>query len=174
MPLPGRLSAPHALDDVLLYRLSRLAAAAGSMVVRLCEGRFGITRREWRILGLLAQHDGLLSSQLADRARLDRARTSKAITSLVAKQLLQRQPLAGDRRLVMLSITEAGRAVYDGLYPMVLAINRDLLASLGEGQVAQLDQTLDTLQQRAEQLLAQAELPKADRRRGAAPRRPRG
>jgi DNA-binding MarR family transcriptional regulator len=174
VPPADRLSAPEALDDVLLYRLSRLAAAAGSMVIRLCEGGFGITRREWRILGLLAQDEGRLSSQLAERARLDRARTSRAITSLVAKQLLQRRECPGDRRLAMLSLTESGRALYDALYPLVLAINRELLASLGEGQVARLDQMLDTLQQRAELMLTQVELPKADRRRGAGPRRPRG
>jgi DNA-binding MarR family transcriptional regulator len=83
MPLASRLGAPAALDDVLLYRISRLLATAGSMVIRLCEGRYGITRREWRVLALLAQEEGLLSSQLAERAQLDRARTSKAISSLV-------------------------------------------------------------------------------------------
>nr|MBA2673675.1 MarR family transcriptional regulator [Ramlibacter sp.] len=66
-----RLAEPAALDDLLLYRISRLRAVAGGMVVRLCEGRFGITWREWRVLALLAQEEGLLSSQLAERAQLD-------------------------------------------------------------------------------------------------------
>ena len=52
MPSP-RLSAPQGLDDLLLYRLSRLLGVAGAPVIRLCEGQFGITRREWRVLALL-------------------------------------------------------------------------------------------------------------------------
>ena len=109
MPSVSRLGDPATLDDVLLYRLSRLLATAGSMVIRLCEGRYGITRREWRVLALLAQDEGLLSSQLAERAQLDRARTSKAITSLVAKKLLRRQVGPGDRRQAMLALTPEGR-----------------------------------------------------------------
>jgi DNA-binding MarR family transcriptional regulator len=174
MPSCVRLADPSALDDVLLYRLSRLAASAGSMVIRLCEGRFGITRREWRLLGLLAQEEGLLSSQLADRAQLDRARTSKAITSLVAKQLLQREQRPGDRRQAMLALTPAGRALYDTLYPLVLEINRELLSALPEGEVQRLDRALDVLQQQAGAMLGRAELPKADRRRGAAMKRRTG
>jgi DNA-binding MarR family transcriptional regulator len=163
-----RLAAPKALDDVLLYRLSRLAASAGSMVIRLCEGRFGITRREWRILGLLAQEEDLLSSQLAERAQLDRARTSKAITSLVAKQLVLRRQRPDDRRQAALTLTPQGRALYEELYPLVLTINRELLENLSPAEVDALDRTLDRLQQGAQVMVARAELPKADRRRGPA------
>lgn len=166
MPTPSRLGQPASLDDVLLYRLSRLLATAGSMVIRLCEGSFGITRREWRVIALLAQDEGLLSSQLAQRAQLDRARTSKAVTSLVGKKLLLRQARPGDRRQATLALTESGRALYQALYPKVLEINRELLDCLPASGVADLDGSLAALQQRAEELVANADLPKADRRRG--------
>ena len=163
----SRLSAPQGLDDLLLYRLSRLLGVAGAPVIRLCEGQFGITRREWRVLALLAQDDGLLSSQLAERAQLDRARTSKAITSLVAKKLLRREARPNDRRQAALALTDAGRALYVALFPMVLQINRDLLACLAGPEVSGLDAALDLLQRRADALSAHATLPKADRRRGS-------
>ena len=45
-PEPGqRLTHPVAANDLLMYRLNRLLAVAGSLVVRLCEGGYGITRR---------------------------------------------------------------------------------------------------------------------------------
>jgi DNA-binding MarR family transcriptional regulator len=166
MPIPFRLAQPASLDDVLLYRMSRLLATAGSMVIRLCEGTYGITRREWRIIALLAQDEGLLSSQLAQRAQLDRARTSKAITSLVAKKLLRRETSAADRRQAALALTDSGRALYAQLFPQVLEINRELLAALPGREVESLDQALDALQQRADAMVANADLPKADRRRG--------
>ena len=111
--LQSRLGDPASLDDLLLYRINRLLSVAGSMVIRLCEGRFGITRREWRVLALLAQDEGLLSSQLAQRAQLDRARTSRAITSLVGKKLLRRETRPGDRRQAALVLTQRMRDQID-------------------------------------------------------------
>lgn len=173
--MANRLDQPATLDDLLLYRLARLTASAGSMVIRLCEGRFGITRREWRVLALLAQNPELpMSSQLADRAQLDRARTSRAVTSLVAKQLVVRQAGQADRRQARLAVTPAGRAVYDELFPLICGIHRELLDVLDERQLDTLDESLDRLQSRAESLAASADLPKADRRRGGRVRRPAG
>ncbi|TFZ03928.1 MarR family winged helix-turn-helix transcriptional regulator [Ramlibacter humi] len=165
---PARLRAPRRLDDLLLYRLSRLLATGGHAVIRLCEGRYGITRREWRVLSLLAEQPGMLSSsELALRAQLDRARTSRAITSLVAKRLVRREAGPGDRRQVRLSLTPAGQSLHDELFPQVAAVNRDLLAVLDEGEAAALQAALDRLQSRADELhQAAAALPKADRRRG--------
>ena len=166
MRAPPPLADPALLDDLLLYRLSRLLATAGAMVIRLCEGRFGITRREWRVIALLAQEDGLLSSQLAERAQLDRARTSRAVTSLVAKGLLRREAGRADRRQARLQLTDAGRSLYEALFPLVRDINRELLAVLPEAQTRSLAEALALLQEQAQRMLAAAQLPKADRRRG--------
>jgi len=161
------------LDDLLLYRLSRLLSVAGGMVIRLCEGRFGITRREWRLLATLASQGELGSSQLAGHAQLDRARTSKAIGTMVAKDLVTRTHPAGDRRQVVLRLTAQGQAVYDALYPIVTAINGDLMSALSADQAGAIDAALDRLQARAEAMAARAELPKANRRRkNAAPTPP--
>ena len=156
------------LDDLLLYRLSRLLAVAGSMVIKLCEGRFGITRREWRLLATLASRGELSSSQLAEHAQLDRARTSKAVGPMVAKGLISREHPAGDRRQVLLRLTERGHGLYDELFPMVTQINAELLSALDATAVEQLDESLRVLQARAERMTGEAVLPKADRRRRSA------
>jgi len=167
MPLP-RVAEPRSLDDLLLYRLSHCLATAGSLVVRVCEGRYGITRREWRILALLAVHGAQRSSELADRAQLDRARTSRAVTSLLEKKMITRAVGTSDRRQALLALAPPGQRVYDELFPFVRELNGDLLAALQPGQVAALDGMLDALQARAEALVARHAkgLPKADRRRG--------
>jgi DNA-binding MarR family transcriptional regulator len=158
------------LDDLLLYRLSRLVGVAGGMVIRLCEGRFGITRREWRLIAVLASRGELGSSQLAEHAQLDRARTSKAVGSLVQKQLVSRVARAGDRRQVLLGLTEAGQALYEELFPLVTQINAELMGALGKQDAAHLDEFLHRLQARADRMVQEAVLPKADRgRRGAGP-----
>ena len=145
----NRLTQPKSLDDMLLYVLWQLQAAARRPVVRLCEAEFGITRREWRMLAQLADSEGMPSSALAERAALDRAQTSRAVGGLVGKRLLARTPRPGDRREVLLHLTDEGRAVYNALLPRIAAINRDLLSVLAPAEVEVLDGLLRRLNAQA-------------------------
>lgn len=166
-----RLTQPETLDDLLLYRLSRLQAAAGGVVVRYCEGQFGITRREWRILAMLATRGPMGSSALATLAHLDRPRTSKAVTALTSKKLISRTSRAGDARHILLALTPAGVALYNKLFPLVSQINREVLEALTPQETAQLGDMLERLQQRANVMAEQKGLPLADRRHGSSARR---
>ena len=76
------------VDDLLLYRMGRLSATAGAMVVRLCEGGYGVTRREWAVIAKLHDQPGLLPSALAEQMHRDRARTSRTVTALLRKGLV--------------------------------------------------------------------------------------
>lgn len=169
-PFLQRLRDPRSVEDLLLYRLGRLYATAGSMVVRLCEGEFGITRREWRFIGWLGGLGPTQPSVLAERAALDRARTSRTLSTLTEKGLVSRVPLPSDRRLVIVDLTDAGRELYQRILPRVAALNRELLASLDDASVATLAQALDILQTRAAGLVATTPLPKAARRTGGSAR----
>ena len=149
----NRLTQPKSLDDMLLYVLWQLQAAARRPVVRLCEAQFGITRREWRMLAQLGQGDGMASSALAERAALDRAQTSRAVSALVQKGLVARTPRPGNRREVLLHLTERGRALYAALLPRVAAINQELLSVLSETEVATLDALVQRLRAQAERMV---------------------
>lgn len=167
----SRLASPEVLDDLLLYRLSRLQATAGGMVVRYCEGQFGITRREWRILAMLASRGPMGSSELAEHAYLDRPRTSKAVTTLAEKKLVSRSSRVGDARQIQLELTAAGSALHATLFPLVRQINRDVLGVLEPQEVNLLADILTRLQQSADALAAEGGLPLADRRHGSSARR---
>lgn len=154
MTPPDRISDPQRQGDLLLYRLHRIQGTAGRLVVQLCESEFGITRREWRVLSVLNEHEGVLSSVLAEHALLDRARTSRALTSLEAKKLITRQPRPSDRREVHVFLTDEGRRVYAQILPRVMAINRELVSSLSALQRQQLDEVVNALQAQAGRMLA--------------------
>ena len=149
----NRLTQLKSLDDMLLYVLWQLQAAARRPVVRLCEAQFGITRREWRMLAQLADSEGMPSSALAERAALDRAQTSRAVSALVQKGLVVRTPRPGNRREVLLHLTERGRALYAALLPRVAAINQELLSVLSETEVATLDALVQRLRAQAERMV---------------------
>ena len=155
-PNPDPLLHPERQADFLLYRLYRIHIAAGRAVVRLCESLHGMTRREWRVLSFLAENEGVLSSELAERAMLDRARTSRTLTSLAGKRLIERRPKPHDRREVQIFLSEEGRRVHGDLFPRIAGINQSLVAGLTAPQRAALDQIIAGVQAQADALLAGA------------------
>jgi len=165
------------LDDLLLFRLARLSSDAGAMVVRLCEGGYGITRREWRLLVALQRSGDIQPSLLAEQIHLDRARTSRALSSLQEKGLVARTPVAGDGRSARVSLTVAGRDVCDALLPQVRRINEQIVAALSDDEAATFDAYLERLHAATVTLSGalDKQLPKASRRLGRARRlEPRG
>lgn len=156
------------IDDLLLYRMGRLTSTAGAMVVRLCEGGHGITRREWAVLAQLYENGALPPSALAERMHRDRARTSRTLSALIRKQLVIRSVPAHDRRSARVALTPAGQRLYEVLMPQVQAINSQILSALQPEEAAAFDQALGALQLKAQALLTtlSPDLPKANRRQG--------
>lgn len=164
---------PSQLNDLFLYHLARLMSSAGGMVVRMCEGGFGITRREWRLIGLLADNGPMQPSQLAAHAQLDRTRTSRTISALIAKGLLQKHGIAGDGRQALVQLSAAGLALHAQLFPLVQHINQELLGDISDAELQLLSQMFARIGAKASLMQQQGEFPKAERRRGRlAPRSP--
>lgn len=160
------LQSPTTLDELLLFRLSRILSAGGSRVVRLCEGQLGITWREWRLIATLRPGVSLLSSALADLTQLDRARTSRCLSSLAAKSLIERRPTPGDRRQVQVCLSPTGVQLYDEFFPVVAQLNARLVQGLSAAELAVLDKAMTLLQHAALALQQEAGLPRANRRGG--------
>lgn len=164
--MTGSIEDPSAIQDLLLFRLSKIVSIGGSMVTRICEGQFGITRREWAVLALIAQADEMRWSRIIEQSELDNARLSRAVSSLVAKGLALKRQVPS--RGVWVSLTDSGRTVFAELFPVARAVNLRLLEGLSEAERRQLDLALDSIHQRAADLATGMHLPKADRRRGRA------
>lgn len=164
---PSRLLQPSGLEDMLLYRINRLRSIGGGMVLRHCEGRFGVTRREWVVMALLDTSGPVSSSDLAAHAMLEKSAMSKAITGLVEKGLVSREARRGDRRYTSIQLTAEGQTRYRQIKPVVEGINRDMLSALDDAEVSQLDQFLERILARVMQMHEMAPtLPRVDRRRG--------
>ncbi|KAG1479827.1 hypothetical protein G6F54_013872 [Rhizopus delemar] len=74
------LSEPPHLADMLMYRLYQAWSQSNPVFVRLCEGRFGITRREWRILACAVEGGIMHSAELAAAAlQLNLAREGRRL-----------------------------------------------------------------------------------------------
>ena len=160
---------PRTVDDLLNYRLSCLLEFSGAMITRLCEGRYGITRREWRLIALLAAHGAMSPSDLATRAKLERPRVSRLITELVAKNLMARVGDHEDKRRALVRLTDEGRALYEELFPRTVVFHKQVLAALNAEELAAFDLALAKLTEQATRIAAMKPVAeKADRRHGGA------
>jgi len=158
---------PRTPDELLNYRLLRLFSLAGAPVVRLCEGRYGVTRREFRLLSLVVAGGPLSPSRLSELAHLDAARSSRVIAALMKKRLVRRDVQDDDRRCALIVATPAGEELHRELFPQIADINRQVVSVLDARQLASLDEVLSVLTRHAEAVNASIILDvSADRSRG--------
>lgn len=152
--------------ELMLFRLNRLAATSGQPLIRYCEGRYGISRREWRLIVVLSLRGPTSSSELAKRAGLQPGPTSRAISMLTEKGLAARTLQPNDRRKVTIQLTPRGKEIFDALYPVVQDLNERLLSALTDDERRVLELLVSKLQERVATWVTDIELPKADRRHG--------
>jgi DNA-binding MarR family transcriptional regulator len=124
------LGQPRSIFDLLNFRLSELYGVSGSLVTRMCEGEFGITREEWAFLAMMAALGPLSPSQLAMQTTADRSQISKTLRSLADKQLIHREAVPGDRRRAVVRLSARGEALYGTVFPRVVEIHHAVLGGL--------------------------------------------
>jgi DNA-binding MarR family transcriptional regulator len=132
------------------FRLNRLAAEV-SKALAADYARFGIDIPEWRVLATLGLHDEPCSANYVVRCtRTHKSRISRAVAHLAERGLVvRREPDAaaqGDRRAILLALTDQGRATYRELVPLLRAREARLLSGLDPDQRAALDAALLALE----------------------------
>lgn len=79
--------------------------------------KLGLTTPKMRTLAVLSVVDGLLIGRLAVYAIVEQSTLSRALDALEADGLVRRTPDQDDSRAIRVSITEAGRAAFESLWP---------------------------------------------------------
>jgi DNA-binding MarR family transcriptional regulator len=144
------LTCPESIFDLLNFRISELLGISGSLVTRLCEGEFGVTREEWQFVAMLAGLGTLSPAELAARTTVDRSQCSRALRRLQAKQLIHRERVPGDARRARIGLTEGGQALYARVFPRVVQVHAAMLSGLDEAEIEALARCLRKLHEAAE------------------------
>ncbi|WP_296973498.1 MarR family winged helix-turn-helix transcriptional regulator [Thermobacillus sp. ZCTH02-B1] len=87
------------------YRMHRRVNA----LLRKCIGEEDITLDQYLVIRYLRMKGRSISSELADVFGVGKSSITAIITRLFDKRLIERHPDAKDRRMIYLSLTEAGR-----------------------------------------------------------------
>jgi DNA-binding MarR family transcriptional regulator len=142
----NRLQQPDCHDDLLNYQLKRLFTLGGAPALRLCEGRYGVTRVQWHLLAKLVELGAMSATAVSRAAAMEQAKASRGIADLVQMGLADR--VTANRRN-LLAATEQGQALYAELFPQLAGINRRLMDVLDDAEADLLESTLAKLLARA-------------------------
>ena len=114
------------------YRLAVAAKRTSEELARQYRDRFGISIPEWRVLVHLA-HSGKVSVRdIEARVAMEKYEVSRAAKRLREAGLIERKENPDDRRLIILSLTPAGRQMMSDLLPMAQAHQVELEKRLGK------------------------------------------
>jgi DNA-binding MarR family transcriptional regulator len=121
------------LETFLHHQLVVAADRVSRKVHRLFRARFGISVPEWRVLAHLGQVDAVSVREIHARVDMDKSKVSRAAARLEAQGYVTKKVHPTDRRLVELTLTEAGRAILDELLDAAREVEAHITAEIGEG-----------------------------------------
>lgn len=119
------------LDDFVPYRLSYTSNLVSEAIARTYESLFGLTIPEWRLVAVIAEHDGISQAAICTRTGMDKVTVSRAAIALTARSLVARRPSPTDRRSHDLALTGEGRTLYAQVAPKALELEKQIFGGLG-------------------------------------------
>jgi DNA-binding MarR family transcriptional regulator len=108
------------LDDMLPYLMNRLVARLNQNLSEDLRKR-GFTFQDWRVLAVLAAHEGANLTELAEATVIPQPSVSRLAANLAKRGYVARQNGKTDSRTVHLFITPKGRAIYEKMRPLAVA-----------------------------------------------------
>ncbi len=94
------------------------------------EERFGLSRVEFVVIYSLAIHDGVTASEIASSTAFPKNTLSRAVNRLLKLGYIARKADGDDRRMQILTLLPAGRAIYDEALPRFAGMEQEMLAPL--------------------------------------------
>jgi DNA-binding MarR family transcriptional regulator len=140
------------LETFLPYRLSVTTNRVSRAFAAQYEQEFGISIPEWRAIAVLGAFAPLSSNAICERTAMDKAKVSRAVAALLKRGLVEREPHQTDQRLIQLTLSKAGRKIYEAIIPRARAIEAEVTRGLSKNDIAQLHKVLDRVGARLDEI----------------------
>jgi DNA-binding MarR family transcriptional regulator len=156
-------SVPLKLEEFLPYRLNVCATLVSCALSHIYSERYKIGVPEWRVLVTLGQFGMMTGKAIGIHSTMHKTKVSRAVAILERRKLLTRRANRADLREAFLSLTPAGRTIYDEAAPIALDFASRLEEVVDPADRAPLLRALTKLTERASKLMA--EFPKRSEKR---------
>src|SRR5246127_159387 len=149
-----KASAKAGLEQFLTYRLHVLNKLAERGISERYMAKLDVTLPEARVIASVGSFGPFSIMELARHANLDKSQASRAAEALIKQGLVKREASADDGRVVLVSLTPEGRALYRKVMPIARKWNGDMFDCLDEQEKlafgAALDKIINTMSEREE------------------------
>jgi DNA-binding MarR family transcriptional regulator len=149
-----KASARTGLEQFLTYRLHVLNKLAERGISERYQAKLGVTLPEARVVASVGSFGPFSIMELARHANLDKSQASRAAEALIKQGLVKRELSAEDGRVVLVSLTPEGRALYRKVMPIARKWNEDMFDCLDEQEKLAfshaLDKIINTMSEREE------------------------
>jgi len=133
------------MEHYVPYQLASLSSRLSKALEVVCKRKFDISRTEWRVLALVGQSDACAASDLVERSVMDAVAVHRAVKRLEGLGYVCRSESQHDLRVKPLSLTPAGRTVYETIVPYAAELEKQLLSPLSPAKARQFRETLEQL-----------------------------
>ena len=148
---------PLQLGGFLPHRLNVLSSLVSQALTRVYAAH-GIGIPEWRVLVSLGQFGVMTGKAIGARTHMHKTKVSRAVAELERRKFLTRRVNRADLREAFLSLTPAGRAVYDELAPRALEFTQRLSEVVAPADRAAFDRAMTALTERSAKLVEEMEI----------------
>ena len=115
------------------YKLALAAQLLSEALARQYRQRFGISIPDWRVLVHLSHSGGASVRDIETSVVMEKSKVSRAASRLEGRGLVAKRPHPEDKRLVHLSLTDAGQAMVAEILPLAQKLQARIEADLGAG-----------------------------------------
>src|SRR5271169_1404167 len=155
VPEPAIDHAPLKLEQFLPYQLNVVASLVSLALSRVYARRYRIGVPEWRVLVTLGQYGVMTGKAVGAHSHMHKTKETRAVAVLEKRRLLVRRANREDMREAFLSLTSAGRAMYEELAPHALDFARRLTEILTPAERDVFNRALRQLTARSAELAAE-------------------
>jgi len=148
--------APLKLEQFLPYQLNVVASLTSQALSRVYARRYGIGVPEWRVLVTLGQYGVMTGKAIGAHTHMHKTKVSRAVAFLEQRKLVVRRANREDMREAFLSLTAAGRAIYQELAPHALDFAQRLTEILTPADAEAFSRVLKQLTARSAELVAES------------------
>jgi len=144
------------LEGFLPHRLNVLSSLVSQALTQVYS-KYGIGIPEWRVLVSLGQFGVMTGKAIGARTHMHKTKVSRAVAQLADRKFVTRKANRADLREAFLSLTPAGRAVYEELAPRARDFTEKLSEVVPAADRAAFDRAVAQLTQRSAELVAKDE-----------------
>ena len=118
------------LDAFLPYQVAVLARRLSRGFAEIYQEKFGLSVADWRVLAHLHDAQSCSVRDIHLQADMEKSRVSRSVARLEGRGLVRRAANRDDKRLLQLTLTEAGTAMMEELLPLATAYQAEVLGQL--------------------------------------------